>query len=93
MRYINMLFCAASIFTVIQHADRKSKAGETQPGFNMAVADTTKELGKKVFYASCQACHKDSAGMIAPGVSVLSTMTPRAILASLNNGKMRQQAK
>jgi len=58
----------------------------------MAVADTTKELGKKVFYASCQACHKDSAGMIAPGVSVLSSMTPRAILASLNNGKMRQQA-
>lgn len=87
-----MLFFAAAISSFFQHADVKNKALKTPPGFDMAVADTTKELGKKVFYASCQACHKDSAGMIAPGLSVLSTMTPRAILASLNNGKMRQQA-
>src|SRR5262245_12899842 len=92
MRYINMLFYTATILAVFKHTDVKSKAGKTRKSFNMGVADTTKELGKKVFYASCQACHKDSAGMIAPGFSVLSTMTPRAILASLNNGKMRQQA-
>src|SRR6185295_2464448 len=41
---------------------------------------------------SCQMCHKDSVTMLAPGQSVFSTMTPRAILASLDNGKMRQQA-
>ena len=87
-----MLFCAAAILSVIQLSDVKNEAVKTQKNFHIAIADTSKELGKKVFYASCQACHKDSAGMIAPGISVLSTMTPRAILASLDNGKMRQQA-
>lgn len=46
---------------------------------------------EKIFLANCFTCHKDSAASMAPGVSIMSTMTPRAILASLNNGKMRQQ--
>ena len=46
---------------------------------------------KKIFYASCFTCHKDSAATLAPGLAIMSAMTPRAILASLNNGKMRQQ--
>ncbi len=48
--------------------------------------------GKKVFYVTCYSCHKDTAGYLAPGYSVLSSMTARAVLAALDNGKMRQQA-
>jgi polyvinyl alcohol dehydrogenase (cytochrome) len=54
--------------------------------------DTVSALGRKVFYSTCYTCHKDTAGYLAPGISVLSVMTPRAVLAALVNGKMRQQA-
>jgi polyvinyl alcohol dehydrogenase (cytochrome) len=54
--------------------------------------DTLRSLGKKVFYATCSTCHRDSVGILAPGRTVLSTMTPRAILSALNTGKMQQQA-
>jgi polyvinyl alcohol dehydrogenase (cytochrome) len=54
--------------------------------------DTTREMGKRVFQTSCYSCHNDSANTLAPGYSMLSTLTPRAILASLNQGKMKQQA-
>ncbi len=54
-------------------------------------SDTTKS-GKEIFYASCYACHKDSGSLLAPSTTVLSVMTPRAILAALDNGKMKQQA-
>ena len=54
--------------------------------------DTLRVLGKKVFYTTCNGCHKDSIGNLAPGYSILTTMTPRAILAALDNGKMRLQA-
>jgi polyvinyl alcohol dehydrogenase (cytochrome) len=59
---------------------------------------TTKRLctipdstAKKIFYTSCYTCHKDSGATLAPGLAIMSAMTARAILASLNNGKMRQQ--
>jgi len=54
--------------------------------------DTLRAMGKKIFYTSCNACHKDTIGNVAPGYAVMSSMTPRAILASMDNGKMRQQA-
>lgn len=54
--------------------------------------DTLRALGKKVFYKTCSTCHRDSLGNLAPGYTILSTMTPRSILAALDNGKMRQQA-
>jgi polyvinyl alcohol dehydrogenase (cytochrome) len=60
----------------------------TEPGHNN-IPDST---AKKIFYTSCYNCHKDSAATLAPGLAIMSAMTPRAILASLNNGKMRQQA-
>lgn len=91
MRYIHLLICATTTCFVIPNAIVKNTAAETQQRFR-TITDSTKEMGKKVFYASCYNCHKDSAAIIAPGISVLSTMTPRAILASLDNGKMRQQA-
>lgn len=54
--------------------------------------DTLRAMGKRIFYATCYACHKDTIGNVAPGYSVMTTMTPRAVLASMDNGKMRQQA-
>ncbi|HEX4851568.1 MAG TPA: PQQ-binding-like beta-propeller repeat protein, partial [Puia sp.] len=54
-------------------------------------SDTLKEVGKRVFFASCYVCHKDSSTTLAPAQTVLSIMTPRAIYAALNSGKMRQQ--
>lgn len=53
--------------------------------------DTVKELGKRIFFASCYGCHKDSMTALAPGLSMLNSMTPRAVMAALTNGKMRQQ--
>src|SRR5882724_5668603 len=57
-----------------------------------SLIDTTKEQGKKIFYASCYTCHKDSGTSLAPGQTILTAMTPRAVYAALNTGKMRQQA-
>jgi polyvinyl alcohol dehydrogenase (cytochrome) len=54
--------------------------------------DTLHARGKKIFYSSCYACHKDTIGSLAPGYSVMKSMTARAILASMDNGKMRGQA-
>jgi polyvinyl alcohol dehydrogenase (cytochrome) len=53
--------------------------------------DTMMDKGKKVFQANCSACHKDSGFSLAPGITIMSAMTPRAIFASLKTGKMRQQ--
>lgn len=52
------------------------------------LADSTAE---QIFISNCYSCHRDSGALLAPGISILSTMTPRSIFASLNNGKMRQQ--
>jgi polyvinyl alcohol dehydrogenase (cytochrome) len=60
--------------------------GGRQPG------DTIRDMGKRIFYSTCYACHRDTAGYLAPGYSILSGMTARAVLAALDNGKMRQQA-
>ncbi len=53
--------------------------------------DSTAVIGKAVFFTSCNNCHKDSGVVFAPAQIVLSAMTPRAIYASLGNGKMKTQ--
>ena len=50
-------------------------------------------LGKQVYTTSCSGCHKTGAGLKAPDQLILSQMPPRAILAALETGKMREQAK
>lgn len=50
-------------------------------------------LGKQVYTTSCSSCHKTGAGLKAPDQLILSQMPPRAILAALATGKMREQAK
>lgn len=49
--------------------------------------------GQKVYMATCNNCHKADAGVGAPAHLVLAQMPPRAILAALETGKMRVQAK
>jgi polyvinyl alcohol dehydrogenase (cytochrome) len=55
--------------------------------------DSIYKIGKTVFYTHCSSCHKDSAVGLAPGYTILTTMTPRSILAALNTGKMQPQAR
>ncbi|MGA0558029.1 PQQ-binding-like beta-propeller repeat protein [Larkinella sp. VNQ87] len=52
----------------------------------------TVKLGRQVFATSCAACHQGNATIKAPSQAVLGIMTPRAILAALETGKMRTQA-
>jgi polyvinyl alcohol dehydrogenase (cytochrome) len=49
--------------------------------------------GQKVYMATCNNCHKADAGVGAPAYLSLVQMPPRAILAALETGKMRIQAK
>src|SRR5579862_2485686 len=62
----------------VEHANRNAQPGDTTSG-------------KKIFITNCAACHRDTAGTLAPGPSILAGMTSRAVLAALDNGKMRQQ--
>src|SRR5579864_1611648 len=63
-----------------------SVEANNQPG------DSTRALGRKIFFKSCYSCHRDTTVMLVPGYSVLKGMTARAVLAAMDNGKMRQQA-
>lgn len=48
---------------------------------------------QKLYMATCNPCHKAEAGVGAPAYQVLTQMPPRAIVAVLETGKMRLQAK
>src|SRR5579872_4509046 len=66
-------------------------AGPSSP--EISDRDTTRPRpGAVVFNAACYSCHKDSLTSLAPGYSILASMTPRAILAALDKGKMRAMA-
>ncbi|GAA4399197.1 PQQ-binding-like beta-propeller repeat protein [Nibrella viscosa] len=54
-------------------------------------AVAAKAMGEAVYAATCQWCH-DAPGAAAPGLLVLSAMTPRSIFATLKTGKMQSQA-
>ncbi len=56
------------------------------------IRDSIPQSGKSIFMQTCYGCHKDTAAHLAPGITILSLMTPRAVLAALDNGKMRLQA-
>ncbi|MVM32962.1 PQQ-binding-like beta-propeller repeat protein [Spirosoma sp. HMF4905] len=62
-------------------------------GFSQKLDFTVATEGQKVYMATCNNCHKAEAGVGAPGYFVLAQMPPRAILAALETGKMREQAK
>ncbi len=60
-----------------------------EPSFSASGADTT---AKVLFNTNCVSCHQESGQSLAPGRTVLASMTPRAIYASLTTGKMKHQA-
>lgn len=53
--------------------------------------DSSATVGKRIFYSSCNSCHKDSGLDLAPSLTVLRTMTARAVLFALEKGKMKLQ--
>ena len=46
--------------------------------------------GMQVFVASCAECHGGQRAVRAPGLTTLGAMTPRAVLSSLEGGRMRR---
>ena len=60
---------------------------------NQPTQDSIYKIGKSIFYTHCSTCHKDSSVGLAPGYTILTTMTPRSILATLTTGKMQMQAR
>lgn len=46
--------------------------------------------GMRVFVASCVECHGGQRTVRAPGLTTLGAMTPRAVLGSLEGGRMRR---
>jgi polyvinyl alcohol dehydrogenase (cytochrome) len=51
------------------------------------------DAGKVIFANTCRACHGNPAFPKAPALEAMAYVQPRAILNTLNSGKMRQQAK
>ena len=45
--------------------------------------------GMRVYAASCAECHSGQRTVRAPGLTTLGAMTPRAVLSSLEGGRMR----
>lgn len=62
-------------------------------GFSQTPDPAVIKLGEQVYLTSCNTCHKPEASLKAPGHFILGSMPPRAILAALETGKMRLQAK
>ena len=56
------------------------------------ITDSVRAMGKSAFIQACQGCHHDTINTRIPAKIVLSTMTPRAVLAAMETGKMRIQA-
>src|ERR1700759_2459316 len=56
------------------------------------IADSVRAMGKSAFMQACQGCHRDTINARIPAKIILSTMTPRAVLAAMETGKMRIQA-
>ncbi|RYG00440.1 MAG: cytochrome c, partial [Chitinophagaceae bacterium] len=94
MHFISVICITAGI--IISAAGVKSEnivAGKFKTTNNSSTADTTRRTGKEIFIAACSSCHRDSSAILAPGTSVLSSMTPRMILTALQTGKMQVQGK
>src|ERR1700704_3158159 len=64
----------------------------TVMGTRAQISDSIKFVGKSAFLQTCQGCHRDTVNSRIPSTTVLSTMTPRAVLAAMETGKMRIQA-
>jgi polyvinyl alcohol dehydrogenase (cytochrome) len=82
------LFAAVSTWTI----SFPGTPGSDHPDHGQSVLqDSSATAGKRIFYSSCNTCHKDSGLALAPSLSVLRAMTARAVLFALENGKMKLQ--
>jgi polyvinyl alcohol dehydrogenase (cytochrome) len=95
MRYI---ICLLILFTTIwacQNGSKENKTTATSDSVKTTtvalnkVSSADSALGGEVFTSTCGICHREGTELRAPSKGVLSTMTPRAILEALDNGKMK----
>ncbi|WP_075349442.1 outer membrane protein assembly factor BamB family protein [Algoriphagus marinus] len=56
------------------------------------ISEEVLKLGEQTYTTVCAACHADGNTTLAPAKGLLAGMSPHAILAALNMGKMRVQA-
>ncbi|MBS1596970.1 MAG: PQQ-binding-like beta-propeller repeat protein [Bacteroidetes bacterium] len=90
MRHLPLIILSLFIFSSARIFKNNFTSDHDHP--TARSIDSTRELGKKIFFSSCYACHKDSGASLAPGQTILSAMTPRAVFAALTTGKMKPQA-
>ena len=57
----------------------------------LACAPVPAQEGQRVFETACASCHADAGDERTPGVGLLAQLTPRAIVASLEDGVMRAE--
>ena len=99
MRYIVFLGTLILSFLSCQRAGKDARDNQSADSSkkNLAVKATISHsdslIGHEVFFSTCNTCHKDTSILGAPSRGILSTMTPRAILSALDNGRMKVQAK
>ncbi|MCW3116111.1 MAG: dehydrogenase [Chitinophagaceae bacterium] len=74
--------------SVKKETEEKRPEVQTADTISAAIA----QAGERVFTTICATCHKNDTKLLAPSPGVLSTMTPRSVLAALRIGKMRVQA-
>lgn len=85
------VFLTAPFMRANRITGRVIPSAKTQTNVDVQTGDTLPVSGKKIFITNCAVCHRDTTGYLAPGYTILSGMTARAVFAALDNGKMRQQ--
>lgn len=88
---IDVTICAISAVTLLVCAYSTRQPGRQAAAWGVAPQDSSMSVGKKIFYSSCNACHKDSGLALAPSLPVLQAMTAKAVLFALEKGKMKLQ--
>ena len=57
----------------------------------VALDSVPAQEGQRIFETACASCHADAGDQRTPGVALLGQLTPRAIVASLEDGVMRAE--
>ncbi|RIW13610.1 dehydrogenase [Algoriphagus lacus] len=82
-----VLFLISSCQKPVENINESSLPAEDTP-----IAEEVLKLGEQTYSTVCAACHTEGNTNLAPAKGLLSGMSPHAILAALNMGKMRVQA-
>ena len=93
---MRLIFCVGILlasYSSFLHENKIDDFHKRNTGYHrsLILPDTVSPSGREIFNTNCKICHKDSANSLAPDNTILSTMTPRAVLAALDNGKMKAQ--